>query len=76
MPELPEVETVVRDLRAAVVGRQVMSVQLGHPKVLRFPVPEVFTAVLPGQRFDSGDRRGKFIFCELTAARTWWSTSA
>ncbi|MDQ6856905.1 MAG: formamidopyrimidine-DNA glycosylase, partial [Candidatus Dormibacteraeota bacterium] len=65
MPELPEVETVVRDLRAAVVGRQVMSVQLGHPKVLRFPVPEVFTAVLLGQRFDAVIRRGKFIMCEL-----------
>jgi formamidopyrimidine-DNA glycosylase len=65
VPELPEVETVVRDLRAAVVGRQVISVQLGHPKVLRFPVPEVFTAVLPGQRFGAVIRRGKFIMCEL-----------
>ena len=54
MPELPEVETVARDLRAAVVGRQVMAVQLGHPKVLRFPVPEVFAAVLPGQRIRGG----------------------
>ena len=65
MPELPEVETVVRDLRAAVVGRRVMSVQLGHPKVLRFPVPEVFTAVLPGQGFEAVIRRGKFIMCGL-----------
>jgi formamidopyrimidine-DNA glycosylase len=65
VPELPEVETVARDLRAAVVGRQVMAVQLGHPKVLRFPVPEVFAAVLPGQRFVAVTRRGKFIICEL-----------
>ncbi len=65
MPELPEVETVVRDLRTAVVGRQVVSVQLGHPKVLRFPTPEVFTAVLPGQHFETVTRRGKFIMCQL-----------
>ncbi|MBJ7610348.1 MAG: bifunctional DNA-formamidopyrimidine glycosylase/DNA-(apurinic or apyrimidinic site) lyase [Candidatus Dormibacteraeota bacterium] len=65
MPELPEVETVARDLRGAVVGRQVMSLQLGHPKVLRFPVPEVFAAVLPGQRVEAVNRRGKFIFCAL-----------
>jgi formamidopyrimidine-DNA glycosylase len=65
VPELPEVETVARDLRAAVVGRQVVAVHLGHPKVLRFPVPEVFIAVLPGQRFEAVIRRGKFIMCEL-----------
>ncbi|HEX4756028.1 MAG TPA: bifunctional DNA-formamidopyrimidine glycosylase/DNA-(apurinic or apyrimidinic site) lyase [Candidatus Dormibacteraeota bacterium] len=65
MPELPEVETVARDLRAAVVGRRVMSVQLGHPQVLRFPVPEVFAAVLPGQSVEAVSRRGKFIICAL-----------
>ncbi|MDQ6847029.1 MAG: bifunctional DNA-formamidopyrimidine glycosylase/DNA-(apurinic or apyrimidinic site) lyase [Candidatus Dormibacteraeota bacterium] len=65
MPELPEVETVARDLRAALVGRQVMAVQLGHPKVLRFPVPEVFSAVFPGQHVEAVTRRGKFILCEL-----------
>ena len=56
---------MARDLRAAVVGRKVTEVQLGHPKVLRFPVPEVFRAVLPGQRFEAVTRRGKFIMCEL-----------
>jgi formamidopyrimidine-DNA glycosylase len=65
VPELPEVETVARDLRAAVVGRRVTSVALGHPKVLRFPVPEVFAAVLPGRRVEAVTRRGKFIFCAL-----------
>ena len=65
MPELPEVETVASDLRSAVVGRTVTGVSLGHPKVLRFPVPEVFAAVLPGQRVESVTRRGKFILCRL-----------
>lgn len=68
MPELPEVETVAGDLRSTVVGRTVVSVSLGHPKVLRFPVPAVFAAVLPGQRIDSVTRLGKFIFCRLDSA--------
>jgi formamidopyrimidine-DNA glycosylase len=65
VPELPEVETVARDLRAAVVGRRVTSVTLGHPAVLRFPVPEVFAAILPGRRVTAVTRRGKFILCAL-----------
>ncbi|MGH7723314.1 MAG: bifunctional DNA-formamidopyrimidine glycosylase/DNA-(apurinic or apyrimidinic site) lyase [Candidatus Dormibacteria bacterium] len=65
MPELPEVETLVRDLRAAVVGRRVTAVQLGHPQVLRFPAPEVFSALLPGRRVEMVTRSGKFILCGL-----------
>ncbi len=65
MPELPEVETVARDLRTAVVGRRIMSVRLGHPKVMRFPVPEVLAAILPGRRVEAVTRSGKFILCAL-----------
>lgn len=56
---------MARDLRGAVVGRTVTEVHLGHPKVLRFPVPEVFAAVLRGRRIEAVSRRGKFIFCAL-----------
>jgi formamidopyrimidine-DNA glycosylase len=66
VPELPEVETVARDLRDTVVGRTVRSVTLGHPGVLRFPVPEVFAAVLPGRRVEAVTRQGKFILCALS----------
>ncbi len=65
MPELPEVETVARDLRDAVVGRTVMAVTLGHPGVLRFPAPEVFAAILPGRTVEAVRREGKFILCAL-----------
>ena len=36
MPELPEVETVVRDLRPLLVGRRVVAVRAGAKK-LRTP---------------------------------------
>ena len=65
MPELPEVETVVRDLRGTVVGRTIRSVELGHPSVIRFPEPAVLASVLPGNRIDSVERRGKYIFMVL-----------
>lgn len=65
MPELPEVETVVADLRGAVTGRTITGVALGHPAVVRFPVPDVVAAVLPGQRIEAVRRRGKFIVVGL-----------
>ena len=65
MPELPEVETVARDLRAELVGRRFLSAWVSEPGVLRFPAPEVFTAALPGLEVDSVERRGKYIHCGL-----------
>ncbi len=65
MPELPEVETVVRDLRDAVVGRRVVSVDVLHAGVIRFPLPEAFAAGLTGTRVDAVDRIGKFMFWHL-----------
>jgi formamidopyrimidine-DNA glycosylase len=65
LPELPEVETVVRDLRDAVVGRRVLRVDVLHPGVIRFPLPEAFAAGLTGARFEAVDRIGKFILCPL-----------
>jgi formamidopyrimidine-DNA glycosylase len=65
LPELPEVETVVRDLRDAVVGRMVSRVSVLHPGVIRYPLPEAFAAGLTGVRFLGVDRIGKFILCQL-----------
>jgi len=65
MPELPEVETVVRDLRAELSGRCFRSAWVSLPGVLRHPSPAEFTAALPGRRVESVARRGKYILCGL-----------
>lgn len=65
MPELPEVETVARDLRAEVVGRRVVEVGLGHPGVVRHPAPDAFAAGLTGAAVTALERRGKYIICPL-----------
>lgn len=65
MPELPEVETVVRDLGPAVAGRTITAVEASEPGVVRFPVREVLAAQLPGHRVEGVARRGKYIVCRL-----------
>ncbi len=65
MPELPEVETVVRGLRAPLIGRRVESFWLGWPRTLATPHPDQFEARIVGQTFQSIERRAKYIICQL-----------
>ena len=65
MPELPEVETIARDLRAAVVGRRILEVALLRADVVRFPDPAGFVAGLGGAVVDAVGRRGKYLLLTL-----------
>ncbi len=67
MPELPEVETVVRGLRAPLVGRTITGVWLDWPNSLVTPSAEAFAARLPGQMIRSVERRAKYILIGLPA---------
>ncbi len=60
MPELPEVETVLRGLEPALVGRVLTSVELRR-KNLRFPFPKDFRTRLMGSKVESLSRRAKYI---------------
>ena len=40
MPELPEAETIRRELEKAVVGRKIVNVEISVPRVLRMPAEE------------------------------------
>jgi formamidopyrimidine-DNA glycosylase len=64
MPELPEVETVVRGLRPALEGRYLRRVEQ-RVHALRFPFPEGLAARLTGRRVTRLSRRAKYILCEL-----------
>jgi formamidopyrimidine-DNA glycosylase len=66
MPELPEVETVVRDLRPEVAGRSIVAVPHAASSVIRYPAPEVLAALLPGALISSVGRSGKYIHCGLS----------
>ena len=65
MPELPEVETVVRALRAPLVGRRVESMWYNWVNTLHSPPPSEFATRIVGQTFRAVNRRAKYILCEL-----------
>jgi formamidopyrimidine-DNA glycosylase len=64
MPELPEVETVMRGLEKAMVGHRIARVELRR-KDLRFPFPEGFAERLAGRRIEAFRRRAKYILADL-----------
>jgi formamidopyrimidine-DNA glycosylase len=65
VPELPEVETVVRDLRPALTGRGIESVRRTTRKGLRKPWSAAWEARLLGRRVTAVNRRGKWILVEF-----------
>src|SRR3989442_12316007 len=69
MPELPEVETIVADLRPHLVGRTIVHCELRFPSIVRHPEPETFIDSITGMRIEAVGRRGKFIFIALGEGR-------
>ncbi|MGO0059739.1 DNA-formamidopyrimidine glycosylase [Brevibacillus fluminis] len=66
MPELPEVETVVRTLRKLVVGKTIDQVIVHLPRIIRRPDDvQHFCAQLAGQTIHRIERRAKFILFVL-----------
>lgn len=68
MPELPEVETIARDLREKIPGQKIDNISIYDARVIRQPVRE-FTRALKGRGFTSISRRGKAIIIELDNRR-------
>jgi formamidopyrimidine-DNA glycosylase len=61
MPELPEVETVMRGLAAKLQGRRLERVVL-HRADLRFAAPAGLAQAMQGARVEGFRRRGKYFF--------------
>ncbi len=60
MPELPEVETVVRTLEKQIADEEIVSVTVRYPKTIECD-PDVFAEKLKGQSFRGFSRRGKYL---------------
>jgi formamidopyrimidine-DNA glycosylase len=65
VPELPEVETVVRDLRPCLSGRRLTAVRQTSRHALRTRWRRSWSAAVAGQRIESVERRGKWILVVL-----------
>ena len=67
MPELPEVEIIVRDLRPQIIGRRILGLHTDWPKYFTFPSSEVgFRTCVIGKAITAVDRRGKNVLISLT----------
>ncbi len=70
MPELPEVEMFVRDLRRLLTGRTIVSAQLLRPGLAETSTKQGFARSLRAARIDEVARRGKHILFRLDNGRT------
>src|SRR5690348_15469132 len=68
MPELPEVETVMRGLARRVLGRRMATVEVLNPGVI-VGRPEDFAASLSGTRVAGFRRKGKTLAVELESRK-------
>lgn len=69
MPELPEVEHVVRALRRAVLGRHVVATEVRLAKLISPTSTSLFNRKLKNARIENISRRGKYILIELDSDR-------
>jgi formamidopyrimidine-DNA glycosylase len=68
MPELPEVETIARDLRGLVAGALIVGASSNWPPTLRSHEPEAFAAGVAGRPIEGVGRRGKQLLLWLGPA--------
>jgi formamidopyrimidine-DNA glycosylase len=66
MPEMPEVETICRSLRKHIEGKVIRDVEVRLPRLIKWPSPEDFRAILVGRRINALERRAKYMLFDVT----------
>ncbi|HZD87021.1 MAG TPA: bifunctional DNA-formamidopyrimidine glycosylase/DNA-(apurinic or apyrimidinic site) lyase [Gaiellaceae bacterium] len=69
MPELPEVESVRRQLEPALLGRRFARVAIADPRLVRPYEPAEVAAELEGERVAAVERRGKYLVVRFESGR-------
>ncbi len=70
MPELPEVETIKRELEKAVLGKKIVDVVLNNPKVIKEPKKQNFIRELKNNHIKNILRKGKLLLFELSSGKS------
>jgi formamidopyrimidine-DNA glycosylase len=65
MPELPEVETIRRELERDVVGKRIKAAEVHGTRTVRRLPKKQFIARLDGTKITGVDRKGKYILLQL-----------
>jgi formamidopyrimidine-DNA glycosylase len=70
MPELPEVETIVRELRPHIQGKTILDAHVDWPRTIAYPPEDVerFRAEARGRLIAGVWRRAKFVVLDLSQA--------
>lgn len=68
MPELPEVEVLVRHLAPVLSGERIRTVEVRRPRVIRPGTVAAFEQALVGARFTGVSRRAKYLVFTLDAS--------
>jgi formamidopyrimidine-DNA glycosylase len=69
MPELPEVETIVRDLSGTIAGRKIVAVKVLKPDLIGGDGPVSLARALQGSRIRGISRRAKNLVFDLGDSR-------
>jgi formamidopyrimidine-DNA glycosylase len=70
MPELPEVETIRRQLEPELVGRRIESVEVLDERLTRPVPPREVERACAGRRIEAAERRGKYLLLRLDGDRS------
>lgn len=69
MPELPEVETIRRELQTVLPGRRLHSIECDLPKMIKIPLPRFRRGVV-GAKIVAVHRRAKLVLIHLANGQT------
>jgi formamidopyrimidine-DNA glycosylase len=69
VPELPEVETIRRQIEPELVGRRIESMEVFDERLTRPVPPREVERAVTGRRIESVGRRGKYLMVRLEGGR-------
>lgn len=69
MPELPEVETIKRELETSVRGRTITRCVVNYPRIVKEPGKDSFIRAVTGASITAIIRKGKILICELSTGK-------
>lgn len=65
MPELPEVETTIRELSPKIIGKKIVNFWTDTPKIIKSPSLSIFEEEVLGKKIVGLERKGKNILIRL-----------
>jgi formamidopyrimidine-DNA glycosylase len=70
MPELPEIETIRRELRPKIIGQKITGCRVLRDDVIGFPSPKRFCKLITNQKIVDVKRKAKYLLLPLTGHQT------